>query len=73
MRTPCLFALWCTAMVTFVGLALDHDGSRADRLPTELGGPAFLMFNDLLSRGRHGLFLQLPSTGWRKLAGCHDL
>ena len=25
-RTPCLFALWCTAMVTFVGLALDHAG-----------------------------------------------
>ena len=48
LRTPCLFALWCTAMVTFVGLALDHAGFGADTLPTELGGPAFLMFNDLL-------------------------
>ena len=41
LRTPCLFALWCTAMVTFVGLALDHAGSRADRLSTELGGCVF--------------------------------
>ena len=41
LRTPCLFALWCTAMVTFVGLALDHAGRRADTLPTELGGQRF--------------------------------
>ena len=34
LRTPCFFALWCTAMVTFVGLALDHAGRRADTLPT---------------------------------------
>ena len=29
--TPCLFALWCTAMVTFVGLALDHAGVPIQR------------------------------------------
>ena len=35
LRTPCLFALWCTAMFTFVGLALDHAGRRA--VSCELG------------------------------------
>ena len=60
-------------MVTFVGLALDHAGVPI-QLSTELGGQSFfVMFKDLAFGGRHGLFLQLPSTGWRKLAGCHDL
>ena len=40
LRTPCLFALWCTAMVTFVGLALDHAGVPI-QLSTELGGQSF--------------------------------
>ena len=40
LRVPCLFALWCTAMVTFVGLALDHAGVPI-QLSTELGGQSF--------------------------------
>ena len=42
LRTPCLFALWCTAMVTFVGLAPDSTlRFGADTTQRNLAGCVF--------------------------------
>ena len=73
LRNPCLFALWCTAMVTFVGPALDHAGRRFRYTrQRNLAGQRFNFQGSAFVEAK-GLFLQLLSTGWRKLEGCHDL
>ena len=46
LRAPWLFALWCTAMVTFVGLAPDHAGFGADTTLNETWRASVFDFKD---------------------------